>query len=87
LVEARAGSMGLWESLAVPRLTEMGKSAQDVAKLFETQTEEAKDFAYGLAEEITLRLEAQEADSETPALEDDDRQGRLVYDHTDTREA
>jgi hypothetical protein len=54
LAECRTERMGLWESLAVPKLREQGKSAEDIARLFETQTEEAKDFAYALAEQITV---------------------------------
>ena len=55
-MESRAGGMGLWESLAVPTLREKGRSAEDIANVFDTQTEEAKDFAYGVAEEIKNQL-------------------------------
>lgn len=86
LVEARAGRMNLWESVAVPALREQGQSTDDIAKLFDTQTEDAKDFAYGLAEELKNQLDGPEADSETPTVDEDDRQGRLVYDLNEERD-
>jgi hypothetical protein len=64
LVEARAGRMDLWESVAIPALRNQGKSAEDIANPFDAQTEEAKDFAYGLAEELKNQLDGPEADSE-----------------------
>jgi hypothetical protein len=85
LVEARAGRMGLWESLAVPNLKEKGGSAEDAARLFDAHTGEARDFAYGLAEEIKNELDATEIDSTSATAHDEDRQGRLIYD-SDTRE-
>lgn len=85
LAEARAGGMRLWETVATPSLREKGKSSQDISRLFEKQTEEAKDFAYALAEEIKDQLLASETDSENPTADDnDDRQGRLSYDRSDT---
>lgn len=87
LAESRAGGMRLWESLAIPTLREKGKSPEDIAKLFDKPTEEAKDFAYGLAEQIRDQLIASETDSENSTSDDDDdRQGRLIYDHADRRE-
>ena len=79
LAEARAGRIGLWESLAVPALKESGRNVRQIASLFDHQTEEAKNFAYGLAEEIRDELLAGEADSNI-ASDDDDRQGRLYDD-------
>jgi hypothetical protein len=79
LAEARAGRIRLWETLAVPALKQTGGDAQQIASLFDSQTEEAKNFAYGLAEEIRDELLAGETDSNI-AIEDDDRQGRLTYD-------
>lgn len=87
LAEARAGEMRLWESLATPTLREKGKSIQDIARFFDKQTKEAKDFAYGLADEIKDQLVASETDSENSTADDDDRQGRLIYDHTNRSEA
>src|SRR5215471_9446756 len=34
LAEARAGRVGLWESLALPALKENGKGSQEIASLF-----------------------------------------------------
>jgi hypothetical protein len=79
LAEARAGRIGLWETLAVPALKAAGGDAQQIASLFDRQTEEAQNFAYGLAEEIRDELLAGETDSNT-AIDDDDRQGRFTYD-------
>ena len=87
LVEARAAGMRMWESVATPTLREKGKSTQDIGRIFDKQTEEAKDFAYGLAEEIKDQLIASETDSENSSTHDDDRQGRLIYDSTDARDA
>lgn len=86
LAEARAGRVGMWEYLSVPALREKGRSIDEIGKLFEAQTREVQDFAYGLAEEIKDQLDAPEADSESSAADDDDRQGRLIYDHTNARE-
>ena len=79
LAEARAGRIGLWETLAVPALKQAGTDAQQIASLFEHQTDQAKNFAYRLAEEIRDQLLAGETDSNI-AIDDDDRQGRLTYD-------
>ena len=86
LVEARAGRMGLWESLAVPALREKGTTAEEIANLFEAQTEEAKTFAYGLAEALKNQLDDPETDSENATVDEDDRQGRLVYDLNEERD-
>lgn len=86
LVEARAGRIGLWETLAVPSLREKGSSAQHSADLFDAKTEEAKDFAYGLAEEIRDQPDAVETDSASATVEDDDRQERFVYDPPETQD-
>ena len=86
LVETRGARIGSWESLVVPGLREQGKSADDIAKLFDAQTEEAKTFAYGLAEELKNQLDGPEADSENATVDDDDRQGRLVYDLNEERD-
>jgi hypothetical protein len=80
LAETHAGRIGLWESLAVPALKEDGKDTQEIASLFERQTDEAKNFAYGLAEEIRDELLAGETDPKVATVDDDDRQGRLLYD-------
>lgn len=81
LAETRAGRMASWSNLIAPALTETGRSAEEIAKLFDSHTDEGKDFAYGLAGEIKDQLDATEADAGSPAVDDDDRQGRLIYDN------
>jgi hypothetical protein len=51
LAEARAGRKASWEQ-AVPTLKEGGLTSSQIAKRFEAQTAEAKDFAYGAAQEL-----------------------------------
>jgi len=85
LVEARAGSLRLWESLAVPFLREKGRSDEDIARLFDAGIAKARDFAYGVAEDIKKELDAADADSDL-ATEEEDRQGKLAYDAADTDE-
>lgn len=86
LVEARAGRMGLWESLAVPTLREKGRTVEEIAGVFDAQSEEAKTFAYGLAEALKNQLDDPETDSENSTIDEDDRQGRLVYDLNEERD-
>jgi hypothetical protein len=86
LAEVRAGRVGLWEALAVPALRQQGRSAQDNANRFDAHTEDAKNFAYGLTEEIKDQLVATETDTKSATVNDEDRQGRLVYDDSGTRE-
>ena len=86
LVEVRAGRMSLWESLAVPMLREKDFTVEEIAGLFDAQTEEAKTFAYGLAEELKNQLDGPEADSGNSTIDDDDRQGRLIYDLSEERD-
>ncbi len=83
LVETRAGGMRIWEALTVPSLRERGSSAEQIADLFDAKTDEAKDFAYGLAGEIRDQIDAAETDAASATLDDDDRQGRFVYDQSD----
>src|SRR6266545_3708093 len=77
LVESRAGSLRLWESLVVPYLRERERSVEDIARLFQTGIGEARDFAYGLAEDIKKELDDADADSD-PATDSEDRQGKLT---------
>jgi hypothetical protein len=86
LVEARAGRISFWESLAMPALRERGRGAQQIADLFDAKTDEAKDFSYGLAEEIRDQLDAAETDSGSAAANEEDRQARLTYEDSGTRE-
>jgi hypothetical protein len=52
LAEARAGRNISWEALAVPRMQEKGIGVGEIERRFDDQTGEAKNFAYGIAEEI-----------------------------------
>src|SRR5215831_19482082 len=81
LAEAHAGRIDCWKNLAAPALKESGKNAQQIASLFDEQTEEAKCFAYVLADEIKRNLLRSTLDSSLLTAEnDDERQGRLNYD-------
>jgi hypothetical protein len=86
LSEARATRLVLWEHLVVPHLKETGKSPQEISELFNSKTKQAQNHAYGLALEIKNQLLAAEGTSvATIALvDDDDRQGRLLYEVTET---
>jgi hypothetical protein len=52
VAEARSGKMNVWEFLVAPGLSDKGKSTGEIAQLFDVQNEDAKDYAYALAEEI-----------------------------------
>jgi hypothetical protein len=80
LAEARAGRMGLWDSLAVPALKAQGKATQEIVRLLEQQSSEAKNFAYGLAEEVRDGLSTIESNPAAVAVNGDGRQGRFSYD-------
>ena len=84
IVEARSGKMSVWEFLVVPGLSEKGKSTGEIAQLFDEQNEDAKDYAYGLAEEIKKELDADDSDSTSNTADDDDRQESFVYEPSDT---
>ena len=83
LAEARAGRLGFWENLAMPALRGNGKSAQEVASLFEGHTGKGKNFAYGLAEEISNQLQAAASD---PMSDDENREAPLIDDQCETHE-
>ena len=51
LAEARAGRSASWEQ-GLPALKEGGLTSSQIVKRFEAQTAEAKDFAYGAAQEL-----------------------------------
>ena len=57
LGEARACRTLAWEQ-TVPSLREQGMSSHEIAQRFETQTAEAKKFAYRLAKELTRSQDA-----------------------------
>lgn len=85
VVEARSGKMSVWEFLVAPGLSDKGKSTGEIARLFEVKNEDAKDYAYGLAEEIKKELDADDLES-TSTTHDEDRQGSFVYDSSETQE-
>jgi hypothetical protein len=82
VVEARSGRTSLWQFLIAPVLKEKGRDAEEVARLFDVQSEDAKNFAYSLAEEIKKELDADDLDSSS--THDEDRQGTFVYEPADT---
>lgn len=84
LAETRAGRTSLWEFLASSALQEKGRRADEIARLFEGQSQDAKSFAYGLAEEIKKQLDA-DLNSINATTDDEDRQGSFVYDLPDTQ--
>ena len=77
LVEARAGRVSLWESLAVPALKERGESTVQLRSAFDDQTNAAKDFAYGLTGEIRDEVDDSEKNS-TKAKNDDEGTEEIV---------
>jgi hypothetical protein len=83
IVEARSGKMNIWEFLVAPALSDKGKSTGEIARLFDVQNEYAKDYAYGLAEEIKKDLDADDLGS-TSTTHDEDPQGSFDYDPSDT---
>lgn len=84
VAEARSGKMNVWEFLVAPGLRDKGKNAGEIAQLLDGQNEDAKDYAYGLAEEIKKELDAGDSDSTSNTVDDDDRQESFVYDPPDT---
>jgi len=85
LAEARSGRTSLWDYLVAFTLKKEGVTGREIANLFERQSEDAKNFAYGLAEEIKKKLDA-DLDSIGAPTENDDRQGSFDYDVPDTQE-
>jgi hypothetical protein len=57
LAEARAGRNLIWKQMA-PALKEQGLNAKEVAKKFEEDTDEGKDFAYGAAQDLKKQQES-----------------------------
>jgi hypothetical protein len=86
LSEARATRLCLWEHLVAPHLKEAGKSPHEISELWNVTTKQAQDHTYGLALEIKNQLLAAEGTSVATiaSVDDDDRQGRLLYEVTDT---
>jgi hypothetical protein len=84
VVEARGGKMNVWQFLVAPGLRDKGKSTGEIAQLFDEQNEDAKDYAYGLAEGIKKELDADDSDPTSNTVDDEDRQESFVYDPPDT---
>ncbi|HKO61360.1 MAG TPA: hypothetical protein VJV03_09385 [Pyrinomonadaceae bacterium] len=86
IVEARSGKMNVWEFLVAPGLSVKGKSTDEIAQLFDGQNEDAKDYAYGLAEEIKKELDADDSDSTSNPGDDDVRQASFAYETEESEE-
>ena len=56
LAEARAGRKLTWKQMA-PAFKEQGLNAKEFAKKFDEETDEARDFAYGAAQELKRQQE------------------------------
>ena len=84
VAEARSGKINVWEFLVAPGLRDKGKSTGEIAQLFDVQNEDAKDYAYGLAEEIKKELDADASDETSNTVDDEDRQESFVYEPSDT---
>lgn len=84
VAEARSGKMNVWEFLVAPGLSDKGKKAGEIAQLLDGQNEDAKDYAYGLAEEIKKELDADASDETSNTVGDEDRQESFVYEPSDT---
>jgi hypothetical protein len=52
LAEARAGRKIAWDRLATPILKEKGAATREIAKQFDSETTDAKSYAYNIAAEI-----------------------------------
>lgn len=52
LAEAHAGRRLSWESLVVPAMREKGIGSDEIQNRFDERTAAAKNYAYGVAEEI-----------------------------------
>lgn len=76
--EARAGRAGLWEAVAVPTLRQAGMDEAQIAGAFDRHTNDGRQFAYSLAEQIRDELLAEETTDNRNGV--DDRQGKLSYD-------
>jgi hypothetical protein len=58
LAEASAGRRFVWNGLEAPALREEGLNASEIKARLIAETNQAKDYAYGLAEEIRKQQEA-----------------------------
>jgi hypothetical protein len=58
LAEAHATHLISWEFVGVPRLRDQGVSVKELERRFKLQEDQAKDYAYGLAEKIKQSQES-----------------------------
>jgi hypothetical protein len=56
LAESRAGRNVIWRQMA-PAFKEQGLTRNEIAKRFDEETDEAKDFAYGAAQDLKKQQE------------------------------
>lgn len=84
VAEARGGKMNVWEFLVAPGLRDKGKSTGEIAQLFDVQNEDAKAYAYGLAEGIKKELDADASAETSNTVDDEDRQESFIYEPSDT---
>jgi hypothetical protein len=59
LAEAYATRMLLWESLVLPQLRDAGVHVNELERRFALQTDQAKDYAYGRAEQLRQSQESE----------------------------
>jgi hypothetical protein len=69
LAEANGSRKILWNRLEVPPLMEAGLRLPEIDERLAAEISEAKDHAYGLAEEIRQRQNRQTTESESIPLE------------------
>ena len=67
LTEARAGRRLSWSNLVAPLLREKGLSSEEIERRFDTQTEETRNYAYALAEQIKRDQELLGGEADMPA--------------------
>ena len=69
LAEATGSRQIVWNRLEVPPLVEAGLSVREIDERLAADIREAKDHAYGLAEEIRQRQSRQVNDSQSIPVE------------------
>ncbi len=52
LAEARSGRRDVWNSLVLPTLREEGISPEEIERRFDAATEESRNYAFALADEV-----------------------------------
>ena len=71
LAETRLGRKVVWNRLEIPSLLETGMLRGEIDETFAVELGEAQDSAYGLAEEISQRLDVQTNDNMPVLIEDE----------------